>query len=83
MRMHIQDGCGCVRRISMQCYRTASSAGSSWQMANVLPQTACADHAAAASKQLAALMLDSPGSTVADVIQRNAGPTYVQSALAL
>jgi hypothetical protein len=69
MVMHIQDACGCVRRISTQLYRTPSLAGTHWLMPTVIPQVACAQHAEAIAQQLADQLRASPGVTPEAVSQ--------------
>jgi len=59
--LHIQDECGCVRRISKKFYLTNSVVGNHWMMRQVIPQTACAQHAEAVATAMAARLQHSSG----------------------
>ena len=67
--LHIQDACGCVRRITTRLYKTHLATGDHWLMSKILPQTVCAQHVDMVAKEWATTHQASPGSTPEAVTQ--------------
>jgi len=78
--LHIQDECGCVRRISHRFYRTGSRDGHHWVMNQEIPQIPCAAHVEQTATLWAARLQASRGSIPAMPTQLNSSAVCAESA---